>query len=55
MRRRLVIPAKGGIHLVPANFRPSPPLETDNMDSRFRGNDYTCSAYKPTDRIPPSA
>src|SRR6185312_3324059 len=35
----IVIPAKAGIHLMPRSFLlPSHP-DTDNVDSRFRGND----------------
>jgi hypothetical protein len=33
------MPAKAGIHLLPSTFRTSSRSETDNMDSRFRGND----------------
>jgi len=36
---RTVIPAKAGIHLLPVSPLLSSHLETDNMDSRFRGND----------------
>ena len=35
----LVIPANAGIHLLPTSFLLSSQPETDNMDSRFRGND----------------
>jgi len=35
----VVIPAKAGIHLLPRSFLLSSHPETDNMDSRFRGND----------------
>jgi len=35
----IVIPAKAGIHLLPTHFLLSLYPETDNMDSRFRGND----------------
>ena len=37
--KRLVIPAKAGIHLQPINFLLSSHPKIDNMDSRFRGND----------------
>jgi len=35
----LVIPAKVGTHLLPTRYLVSSRPETDNMDSRFRGND----------------
>jgi len=39
----VVIPAKAGIHLLPINFLLSSYPETDNLDSRFRGNDDSLS------------
>ena len=42
---RVVIPAKAGIHLLPTNFTPSSDSEIDNMDSRFRGNDESGTAF----------
>src|SRR6185437_332505 len=39
----LVIPAKAGIHLLPTDFLLSSHPATDNMDSRFRGNDDSLS------------
>jgi len=35
----IVIPAKAGIHLLPTLGVLSSHPETDNLDSRFRGND----------------
>jgi len=35
-----VIPAKAGIHLLPTLFVLLSHSKIDNMDSRFRGNDY---------------
>src|SRR6185437_970774 len=42
----LVIPAKAGIHLLPISFALSSHSETDDMYSRFRGNDESRSPVR---------
>src|SRR6185437_3762895 len=50
----LVIPAKAGIHLLPTDFLLSSHPETDNMDSRFRGNDESLARFRGNDAFPDS-
>ena len=44
-RAAIVIPAKAGIHLQPISVVLALDLKTDSMDSRFRGNDESESAF----------
>ena len=48
---RLVIPAKAGIQLLPTHFLLSSHPKIDNMDSRFRGNDYSCHRIQRIDNM----